>query len=103
MEIIQVLKSIETSSHFKKALQVFFEGVPDLGIRPTVDIPVYKFEITDLEIEFQQTKIFCYITLCRPGFFVGSAGSNLDKLEEFLSITYSKPVKFVITESKLWK
>lgn len=109
METIQILKSIENSKHFKSAFRIYFEGVKDyscdeLGwlVKPINNIQINKFEITDLEIDFQQSQIMCYITLCRPGLLIGKGGQLLTQIENYLSDTYGKKVKFIIKESNLW-
>lgn len=99
---------------FKYNFKIFFEGIKDVYdvqyggnsdewlVKPVISIPVYRFGITDIGIEFKSEEIVCTLTLLFTGFFIGVRGSNLISIENHLSELYEKSVKFKIIESKLW-
>jgi len=99
---------------FKYNFRVFFEGIkdvytPEYGIshdgwliKPVINIPIYRFGITDIQVEFNESDIVCSLTLLFPGYFIGKSGTNLYSIEEHLSDVHNKPVKIKIIESKIW-
>ncbi len=84
----------------KNAFRLFFEGWN--GYNPVIDIPISRFGVTNLEFSEVDGRTEMMITLERPGILIGKAGSTLDAIQEYLSNHHERPVKILITESKLW-
>ena len=89
----------------KNSFRFFFEGYSfdyEDCLEPVISIPIYKFEIHDIECFEFDNEIAMRIKLGRPGILIGKAGSTIDTLKKYLTTHMGKNVNIYIEESKMW-
>ena len=88
----------EHINRFKSYFRIYFEGGYDYH-DPIVDIPISRFDITDLQFNFKKELLIITIVLGRPGILIGKGGNVIDGLNAWL---LPHNMKVEIKESKLW-
>ncbi len=64
---------------------------------PKIDEGIERYGITQIKVK----RSTVYITLSRPGIFIGLKGENIDRIRNYLSKEFNKKVKIKLTEERL--
>ena len=77
-------KQQDSINNFLYHFRFYFEGNDYLPQIHETIFPINRFEISNLEYEFDRDTLLVSITLQRPGILIGKVGRTIDGLNEYL-------------------